>query len=157
VTAPRVTIDRLHRLGYRLAFQTLRLYWRIAQPDTHGALVALWHRGEVLLVQNSYLSFRSLPGGSIKRRESARAAAVRELREEVGIVARADELVPVVDTVHHWGGKHDHVEIFQLELPDRPRVAVDNREVIAAEFVRPAVALSLPLFPPVRLAIERHG
>jgi 8-oxo-dGTP diphosphatase len=149
-------LDGVARTGYRCAFQTLRLYWRVAHPATHGALVALWHRGEVLLVQNSYLPFRSLPGGSVKRHETARAAAVRELREEVGIEARPGDLVPVVDVVYEWAGKHDHVEIFELALAERPAVAIDRREVVAADFCRPAVALSLPLFPPVRMAIERH-
>jgi 8-oxo-dGTP diphosphatase len=148
--------DRLLRLGYRGAFQALRLYWGLVHPETHGALVALWHRGEVLLVQNSYLAFRSLPGGSIKRGESARAAAVRELREEVGIDARPEDLVQVVDVRHAWIGKLDHVEIFELVVAERPRVAIDQREVVAADFCRPAVALSLALFPPVRMAIERH-
>jgi 8-oxo-dGTP diphosphatase len=151
-----VVLDRLLRLGYRGAFQTMRLYWRLAHPETHGALVALWHAGEVLLVQNSYLPFRSLPGGSLRRGEGARAAAVRELREEVGIEARAQDLVQVVDTRLAWAGKLDHVEIFELALAERPRVAIDRREVVAAEFFRPAVALSLHLFPPVRTAIERH-
>jgi 8-oxo-dGTP diphosphatase len=149
-------IDRLFRLGYRCAFQGLRLYWNLAHPATHGALVALWYRGEILIIQNSYVPFRSLPGGSLQRHESGRAAAVRELREEVGIAARAEDLVPVVDIVHEWEGKRDHVEIFELELAARPTVTLDNREVIAAQFHQPEAALAMPLFPPVRLAIERH-
>jgi 8-oxo-dGTP diphosphatase len=149
--------DWLFRLGYRCAFQALRIYWNVAHPATHGALVALWYRGEILLIQNSYVAFRSLPGGSLERHESARSAAVRELREEVGIAARAEDLVPVVDLVHEWEGKRDHVEIFQLELAAPPTIVMDNREVIAAGFHRPEAALALPLFPPVRLAIERHG
>lgn len=149
-------LDRLFRLGYRCAFQGLRVYWNVAHPATHGALVALWHEGQILLVQNSYVPFRSLPGGSVKRGESAVAAAVRELREEVGIHARPADLVPVVDVVHQWEGKRDHVEIFELALATRPKVTVDHREVVAADFYSPATALALPLFPPIRLAIERH-
>ena len=149
-------LDRLYRVGYRCAFQALRLYWNLAHPRTHGALVALWHGGEILLVQNSYVGFRSLPGGSVKTGETARAAAIRELREEVGIRASEVDLRPVVDLVHEWEGKQDHVEIFELSLTTRPVVAVDNREVVAASFHQPDAALALPLFPPIRLAIERH-
>jgi 8-oxo-dGTP diphosphatase len=149
-------LDGLFRLGYRCAFQALRLYWNLAHPDTHGALVALWHGGRVLLVQNSYVAFRSLPGGRVERGESARQAAVRELREEVGIIIPPDALHPVVDVIHHWEGKRDHVEIFAIELPAPPAIAVDNREVIWAALMDPAAALSSNLFPPVRLAIEAH-
>jgi 8-oxo-dGTP diphosphatase len=149
-------IDFAYRLAYRCAYQALRVYWRVAHPTTHGALVALWCDGELLLVQNSYVNFRSLPGGAVNRGETGRQAAIRELREEVGIVARQEDLVAVVDEVHEWAGKRDHVEIFALELAQKPAFAVDNREVVSAEFVSVARALELPLFPLIRKAIAKH-
>ncbi len=143
-------------MAYRCAYQVLNVYWEIAHPQSHGALVVLWHEGRLLLVQNSYVPFRSLPGGAVRKGEAARDAAVRELREEVGIEAHADQLVPVIDLTHDWYGKKDHVEIFSLELAALPIITVDNREVIHAAFVTPAEAKTLPLFPPIRLAIERR-
>jgi 8-oxo-dGTP diphosphatase len=149
-------VDWVFRLGYRCAYQALRVYWRVARPTTHGALVALWCGGEILLVQNSYVKFRSLPGGVVNRGETGRQAAIRELREEVGIVARHEDLVAVLDEVHEWEGKRDHVEIFALELAQKPAFAVDNREVVSADFVSAARALELPLFPLIRKAIAKH-
>ena len=149
-------VDWVFRLGYRCAYQALRVYWRVAHPTTHGALVALWCEGELLLVQNSYVKFRSLPGGALNRGETGRQAAIRELREEVGIVAREEDLVPVVDEVIEWQGKRDHVAIFELVLEQRPAFAVDNREVVSAGFYSPARALELPLFPLIRTAIAKH-
>jgi 8-oxo-dGTP diphosphatase len=146
-------IDLAHRMAYRWAYRLLRIYWRAAHPRTHGALVALWWQGQVLLVQNSYVSFRSLPGGAVQRNESARAAAVRELREEVGIVIDGANLRPVVDEVHEWEGKLDHVEIFELVVQEQPTIRVDNREVVSAAFYAPERALQLPLFPLIRNAI----
>jgi 8-oxo-dGTP diphosphatase len=150
-------IDFAYRMAYRCAYRLLRIYWRVAHPSTHGALVALWCDGQLLLVQNSYVPFRSLPGGSVHRHESARDAAVRELREEVGIDARPEDLRQVVDEVHEWEGKSDHVVIFELTLPDRPVIKIDNREVVSAEFCSPERALELPLFPLIRHAIARRS
>ncbi|HEY0715608.1 MAG TPA: NUDIX hydrolase [Polyangia bacterium] len=145
------------RVAYRCAYQMLRLYWRLARPHTHGALVTIWCEERVLLVQNSYLPCWSLPGGSVRARESARQAAVRELREEIGLAINEEVLVPVLDVVHEWEGKFDHVEIFALALTSPPVVSVDNREVVEARFFAPAEALQLPLFPPLRTAISQRA
>jgi len=149
-------IDQLFRLLYRLAYRGMRVYWALVRPRTHGALVALWSGGEILLVRNSYTPYHSLPGGYVRRRETALEAARRELLEEVGLSLGAEGLARVVDVHHGWEGKRDHVEIFEAELPERPRVRVDGREVVAAAFYPPARALALDLFPPVRQAIERR-
>jgi 8-oxo-dGTP diphosphatase len=149
-------IDRLFQLLYRVAHLVLRVYGAIAHPRTHGAFVALWHAGEILLVRPSYTRYYSLPGGHVRRGEGALAAAHRELLEEVGLSLGAAELVRVVDVEHRWEGKRDHVEVFEVELARRPEPQVDRREIVAAEFLPPARALALPLFPPVRLAIEHR-
>ena len=93
----------------------------------------------------------------MNRGETGRQAAIRELREEVGIVARPEDLVAVVDEVHEWEGKRDHVEICELELGQRPAFAVDNREVVSAGFYPPERALALPLVPLIRRAIAARA
>ncbi len=149
-------IDLLFRMLYRLAYRAMRVYWAVFHPRTHGALVALWHGGEVLLVHNSYTPYYSLPGGYVRPRETGREAARRELLEEVGIRVELSELAPVLDQERAWEGKRDRVEIFELGLPRRPAFQVDNREVVEAGFYAPARALELELFPPVRDAIQRR-
>jgi 8-oxo-dGTP diphosphatase len=148
-------IDLLFRLAYRSVYRLMRLYWAVFQPATHGALVALWHGGEILLVQNSYVPYRSLPGGYVRRGETGREAARRELLEEVGLRVECDDLELVLDVHHRWEGKRDHVELFELRWPERPSVRVDNREVVEARLFSPEQALALELFPPVRQLIER--
>ncbi|HWO12336.1 MAG TPA: NUDIX domain-containing protein [Polyangiaceae bacterium] len=149
-------IDRGFQLAYKLAYRMMRVYWGVRRPATHGALVTLWNDGQVLLIQNSYVNYRSLPGGYVGRYETGAEAAVRELREEIGIVARPDELERVYDEVKDWEGKRDHVEVFRLELERRPQIVIDRREVIAAGWYSPARALELDLFPPIRLILEAH-
>ncbi len=149
-------IDLLYRTLYRVAYRLLRVYWALFHPRTHGALVALWHDGEILLVRNSYTPYYSLPGGYVRWRETGREAARRELAEEVGIRVALADLRPVLEVESRWEGKRDRVEIFELGLPGRPAFEVDHREVIEARFLAPRRALELDLFPPVRTAIERR-
>lgn len=49
-----------------------------------AALVALWHRGRVLMVFDRFRQGWELPGGCIEDGESPREAAARELLEESG-------------------------------------------------------------------------
>lgn len=149
-------IDLFFRLAYRNAYRLMRVYWGVRHPHVHGALVAIWHDGKILLVQNSYVPYRSLPGGYVHKHETGRDAALRELREETGIRATAAELKPVIDEHHEWEGKYEHVEIFDLDVSERPRIAIDNREVVDAGFFSPQEALGLQLFPPIRRLIERR-
>lgn len=149
-------VDRSFQLAYKVAYRMMRVYWGVRRPATHGALVTLWHQGQVLLVQNSYVSYRSLPGGYVGRYETGPEAAVRELREEIGIKATTEQLVKVFDEVKDWEGKRDHVEIFALELDRRPEIKIDHREVVSAEWYSPEQALELNLFPPIRTILDRR-
>jgi 8-oxo-dGTP pyrophosphatase MutT (NUDIX family) len=149
-------VDLFFRVAYKGAYRMMRVYWKVLRPQVHGALVAIWHNGEILLVKNSYVRYWSLPGGYVHRGETGRDAAIRELLEETGLRAAPSDLKPALDHQHDWEGKREHVEIFDLELTDRPWVEVDNREVVEAEFFTPENALKLELFEPIRRVIEQR-
>jgi 8-oxo-dGTP pyrophosphatase MutT (NUDIX family) len=149
-------LDRAFQLSYALAYRLMRTYWRVKHPVTHGALVAIWNQGEVLLVRNSYVPYYSAPGGYVRRHEEARTAAVRELREEVGIQVAPEQLTLALEVTHAWEYKQDHVQIFELSIGERPRVRVDHREVVEAAWFSRERALSLNVFPPLKSVIERH-
>jgi 8-oxo-dGTP diphosphatase len=148
-------LDRGFQLAYQCAYQLMRTYWRVRHPETHGALVAIWNAGDLLLVRNSYVGYYSLPGGYVHHEEASRDAAVRELKEEIRLSVRPEELELLVDVTHDWEGKRDHVEIFGLDVAARPTIQIDHREVVEATWMSPENALSKNLFPPIRQAIER--
>ena len=153
---PPTVVDRLYRAAYRCAYLLMRVYWQTLHPSTHGALVALWWQERILLVRQSYVPYLSLPGGYVHPGESALLAAVRELREETGFTVSPEQLRPVLDRTHDWQGKRDHVEIFELEVTEPPRLRIDNREVIEAMFLGPQEALAQDLFPLIRDVIARR-
>jgi 8-oxo-dGTP pyrophosphatase MutT (NUDIX family) len=150
-------IDLLFRLLYRCAYRLMRVYWATFHPRVHGALVAVWHRGEVLVVRTSYAPFHQLPGGYVRRGETGAEAASRELLEELSLRVDPADLVRVADVHHRFDGKREQVEIFELAVAERPAFAVDRREVVDARFLAPDEALRLELFPPVRAVIERRA
>jgi ADP-ribose pyrophosphatase YjhB (NUDIX family) len=132
----------------------MRTYWSLRHPKTHGALIAIWNAGELLLVRNSYVPYYSMPGGYVSSGETGRDAAQRELREEVSLSVKPEQLELVLDEHHEWEGKREHIEIYSVELTQRPALQIDNREVIEATWVSPKRALELDLFPPIRRVLQ---
>jgi 8-oxo-dGTP diphosphatase len=67
-----------------------------------GASAAIFRRREVLLVERGRGALRglwSLPGGHIEAGEAARAAALREVREETGVEAEIAGLLDVHEVI----------------------------------------------------------
>jgi 8-oxo-dGTP diphosphatase len=67
-----------------------------------GASAAIFRRREVLLVERAKGPLKglwSLPGGHIEAGEPARVAALREVREETGVVAELGGLVDIHEVV----------------------------------------------------------
>ena len=77
----------LHRLVHRFQ-RGRRLLWFFTRPRTEGAhAIPVTPDGKIVLVTLSYARGWRLPGGGVKRGEDPEAAALRELREEIGMTA----------------------------------------------------------------------
>jgi ADP-ribose pyrophosphatase YjhB (NUDIX family) len=75
-----------------------RVVRTIAPSFTVGAICAIEHEGRLLLLRQSYRARWGLPGGLLQRGEPATSAAVREVREEVGLdIELVGEPTVVVD------------------------------------------------------------
>lgn len=107
--------------------------------------------GDLLLIRNSYgdRNFFLLPGGGIRRGESAAQAAAREVREELGL--EISNVEPVATYTSVAEGKRDTIHLFQATANDEPKV--DGWEVVEARFF-PIDALPEQVSPATRRRID---
>ena len=156
-TLPRVSAtDAVYRAGYRVLFRLALLYWRVRRPRLQGAYVAVWHGERVLLMRNSYRRKLSLPAGGVARGERPVDAALRELREEIGIACEESALRYVGEIVDESVYAEDHGHVFELRCAEPPTPVVDRREVVWAGWLLPEEALAQGVVPVVRTYLERQ-
>ncbi|MEK7669420.1 MAG: NUDIX domain-containing protein [Patescibacteria group bacterium] len=89
----------------------VKLYWKTFKPETFGVKVIIENDGKFLYVRNDY-GHRSItfPGGSIEKGENAEQAAIREVKEEVGIILTNIKIVGSFTSTEE--GKKDNITIF---------------------------------------------
>ena len=156
---------RLHLM--QIASWTYELYRLIRQPHTHGSLVAIWQSNQLLLVETSYRRGYGLPGGAIQAGETARDAAIRELQEELGLAIESSWLQdPWTISIRQPGGLNT-VTIFSLrwdqhlsdsiDVANRPRVVIDQLEIIATTWMSREEALDQHLPNHLRHYLETHS
>lgn len=149
----------LRRAGYRVAHAGLRLYWRIARPQTRGVKCVVRHGDAVLFVRHSYGDRRQweLPGGGIKRGEDPRDTAAREASEELGLDLADWRALGTVDAYGY--GKRTTVICFEADAPGRA-LTVDAGEIEEARWftlVEPPAPLGLDAQVVLtRLVIDRR-
>lgn len=151
----RPATDAILRFTYRWAYRVVKVWWRLRRPHNDGAVIAVRLDGRLLMVRHSYRDTFGWPGGGIGRSETAADAARRELAEELGLFVRPGALRFIGELVSQWEFRRDHVRIFELRLNEAPALRLDNREVVAAQFMEPAAVLALPVVAPfVRAYLE---
>lgn len=150
-------IDALIRLAYRLTYRAILSVWFFTRPTIYGVFIAVWHANRILIVRNSYRKWYIVPCGGIKPKETIERAAVRELFEEVGIKSQIGQIRYVGKYAERYKYALDIGHFFELELATRPKIEIDNREVIWAEFMAPEEAGALNLHPLVRMYLSRHS
>lgn len=70
---------------------------------------------QILLVKHSYQSHWYLPGGGVKKGESIKAAIVRELQEEVGVIVQQNDLRLFDVYFHTYLGVNDYPIIYLVK------------------------------------------
>lgn len=143
--------DSLTHLRCRLAYLVSRVWWFVRRPATRSTGVALWDRGQILLVRTGERSALSLPGGLVQPGESSKEAARRQLREELGINPAAGELQMVWQERLHCESRRDIMDIWELCGRSLLPIRIDGRKVVWAGWVTSEEALKKRLLPPVML------
>lgn len=144
------------RIALRFAYRAALCYWFVVRPRTRGAHVAVWWQGQLLLVAHSYKHQQGFPAGGSRKGETSRETAVREAREEVGLALLVDDL--------HYAGrfkiydeyKVDYAVVYEIDLSAKPTIAIDNREIVRADFVTLAELQSRPVTPVVQQYLKRR-
>jgi 8-oxo-dGTP diphosphatase len=144
---PGCVFDPAVRAALWCAYRILLAWWFVARPQHHGAVIAIWLDGRILMIRHSYRNRLSWPGGGVRRGEDPAAAAIRELHEELGFAVDRNTLSFAEKILERWEYRYDHVWIFELHLTAPPALAPDGREVIGACFMNPADALAENLTP----------
>lgn len=81
-------VDPILRVALTGAHKLLKAGWFVWRPRTYGAhAIALTPNRRIVLVKLRYAPGWRVPGGGRKANEYAQAAAIRELREEIGMTA----------------------------------------------------------------------
>jgi 8-oxo-dGTP pyrophosphatase MutT (NUDIX family) len=142
----------VRRLGYRLAYRLLRVWWALTRPRVSGVKCLLRHDDRILLVRHTYGPRGwDLPGGMVKRGEDPQLTARREMGEELGVSAETwIDLGVMVGSHDH---RHDTIHLYGAELSG-PAITIDLGELSVAQWYAPA---QLPAgMRPLGAEILRH-
>jgi ADP-ribose pyrophosphatase YjhB (NUDIX family) len=91
-----------------------RAWWFVRRPQLHGVRgIAITPEHNLVLIRHSYTKGWHLPGGGIRRGESAEEATVRELREEIGLVGWT-QVRAIGQFDHMLGYARDHVSVLAV-------------------------------------------
>ena len=127
-------VDAVLRLLLTSVHHFLRAGWFVARPKTFGAhALALTPVGKLILVRLRYAPGWRLPGGGRRPDEPALDAALRELREEIGMISwgEAKEASEFEDCVY---SKRDTASLVIVrDVRYRPRWSWEVEEICEAD------------------------
>ena len=113
---------------YKIATYTIRKVQSLLGLNTLGSRAIILNSDhQVLLVKHTYQPHWYLPGGGVKKGESAKAAVIRELKEEVGVVVSADEPVLFGIYYHTYLGVNDYPVIYVIK--NYSKISAYSREI----------------------------
>src|SRR3954466_3723492 len=119
------------------------------------AAAVIGRRGEFLLAQRPegkpYSGYWEFPGGKIEAGEDARAALVRELREELGIEGR--EATPWITRVYAYTHATVRLHFFRVTAWDGEPQPLEEQAIAWQRVGAPDVAPMLPANAPVLAAL----
>lgn len=123
--------------------------WRAAQPQKMivAKVIIKSDKGTILLVKPDYKKTWQLPGGGVDNGESPEEAAIREVREEIGLSLSPNDLI-TKGTIYQ---KSDEVLFVLLEatklISEDTAFTIQENEITNVQFVnQDNVAALLPKY-----------
>ncbi len=106
-------INKIIKLSFDSLHWLRKKYWKIFKIETFGVRTLILNDNKILLVRHRYGNLWVMPGGQIDKNEDSEIAALRELKEEVGIIGRKIDY-KLGYYKNTTGGKNDHVYCFVM-------------------------------------------
>ncbi|WP_345628364.1 NUDIX hydrolase [Rugosimonospora acidiphila] len=127
----------------------------MAQPRVAAGALILDGAGRILLLRPTYKRYWDIPGGYVEPGESPYAACVREIGEELGVIARVGSML-VIDWAPLESEGDKIAFVFDgdpLSDDDLRRIVFEDGEITEFRYVAPA---ELDDLVPSRLARRLH-
>ncbi|AMP89745.1 NUDIX domain-containing protein [Legionella pneumophila] len=104
---------KINNIPYYVATRVVKRIQSWLGLSTLGARAIVINTEEqVLLVKHTYQPHWYLPGGGVKKGESPKAAVIRELQEEVGIITAEQDVILFGIYHHKYLGVNDYPVIY---------------------------------------------
>ncbi len=134
------------KVGFMLLWPGLFLYFF----GSRRTRTILLHEDEILLVQDGLRFFNegeswTLPGGGIKRGEDVQVAAVREVREELGITIEPNAVTLLSEQQSGGYGLTYHAYFLLYKCTAKPEIGTLSHELRTARWFSMQQAERLPL------------
>ncbi len=112
--------------------------------------------GKILLIahKKGKHTYWLLPGGGVEYGESLDAALKRELKEELGIDIRVDDIAMVSDSIEPGGKRHIINITFWGEYEDGEFSLGREKRLHDYAFFTPDEIESLQIFPPINTEVK---
>lgn len=112
-----------------------RIYWHIFKPRALGCGVIIKNGNKILLIKNTYRSNWYAPGGGNNKGELLINTAIRETKEEIGIVLDKDDLKLIGVYQNNTEGKENINMIFLAEKNiSLNQLNIDKTEISEANY-----------------------
>lgn len=106
---------KIMNIPYYVATRVIKKIQSWLGLNTLGArAIVLNKNGQVLLVKHTYQPHWYLPGGGVNKGESAKAAVIRELKEETGLIVSSEEPLLFGIYYHTYLGVNDYPIISRV-------------------------------------------
>lgn len=121
-------------IAYTIVKTPIIWYWKLFKIKTKGVRIMLIHEEKMILVRHWYNSLWVMPGGGIHKHETPEQAAIREIKEELGIdIKQLDYLLGVYSNIVK--GKNDTVYCFVVELDSQIEISCKKFNIEISDII----------------------